>query len=158
MTSIEKNYQQRTKVNSRKNFEKLKKWLLVLLSASAIAWGASSCDKPTWVDIAKDKEKIEISITQRKLAIDERKSLVIQFNQYIDMENSNPSLKDDIAFQKGKAQVYDRICELNEEIDKDTKRIWKKEKNLYKDERKSLKKHPNIHKKMDPNAYNWAIK
>lgn len=142
------NQKQPKKANTRKT--------RALIAATALSLNLTSCKEPTWRDIAKDKKEIEITKKQRDLAISKRKDLVNKFNQYIDDENSNPSLKDNISFQEAKAQMYDRICELNKEIDNDIKELWKEERHLYKDERKSLKTSSNMNEKMDPNAYDWA--
>ena len=126
-----------------------------LATLTALSLSLTSCKAPTWVDVVKDKQKIEIAENQLSLLIDQRKEMVAQYNKYLRLTGT--PWYDNLEFENEKARLYDAIVKKDKEIVKAIKHKWKLEGNLNKDQVKALEKSPNPNDSMDPNKFNFAI-
>jgi len=148
MKNLEKNEgQKKIRHNSWKTY--------ALATLTALSLSLTSCKAPTWVDVVKDKQKIEIAENQLSLLIDQRKEMVAQYNKYLRLTGT--PWYDNLEFENEKARLYDAIVKKDKEIVKAIKHKWKLEGNLNKDQVKALEKSPNPNDSMDPNKFNFAI-
>ena len=147
MKNLEKKeWQKKIRHNSWKTY--------VLATLTALSLSLTSCKAPTWVDVVKDKQKVEVAENQLSLLIEKRRELVLIYNQYLAL--SGTPWYDNLDFEKAKAQTFDQIVKYEKDINKQIKKINKYKWKLTKDELKSLDVSPNPNTPMDPNKYDFT--
>jgi len=146
-----------------KNLEKQENWKRIrhnswktyaLATLTALSLSLTSCKAPTWADIIKDKQKIEVAKNQLSLLIEERRELVETYNQYLAL--SGTPWYDNLDFENAKTQVFAQIVKHEKDINKKIKEINRHKWKLTKHELKSLEASPNPNTPMDPNKYNFT--
>lgn len=144
MKNIEtKDWKKKNRCNSWKTYAAI--W------ATAICMVINWCDRPT--DIVKREASIERTENQLRHLVDERKTLVDQYNHYLELAGS-PGYTS-TKFKEAQYQEYEAILKKEKKIDRliykhnfQKKRLSKKQFNL-------LKNKPDPKQKMDRNKYDY---